>query len=196
MAPSAVAPDGDATGPESALIRPVLRAVAGIDAGGVVLIDGPSGAGKSSLADALLHRWPGSVPPTLVRLDDIYPGWGGLEAAVEQVRTQVLQPRREGRPAAWQRYDWARQQPAEWIGIDPAHPLIIEGCGALAAEHAALSDVRVWIGADDALRKKRALDRDGALFSPHWDQWQQDWAAYLLRHAPEQTATVRLRAGD
>ena len=177
------------------LVTPVLWAVAGLPPTGVVLIDGPSGAGKSTLADALVRCWPGELRPTLVRLDDVYPGWGGLEAAVEQIRTRVLQPRRQGHRAQWQRYDWGRGQPAEWNAVDPEHPLIVEGCGALAADHAPLSDVRVWLAADEALRKTRALNRDGDLFASHWDQWQQDWAAYLRRHEPEATATLRLRAG-
>ena len=177
------------------LVTPVLRAVAGLPPTGVVLIDGPSGAGKSTLADALVRCWPGELRPTLVRLDDVYPGWGGLEAAVEQIRTRVLQPRRQGHRAQWQRYDWGRGQPAEWNAVDPEHPLIVEGCGALAADHAPLSDVRVWLAADEELRKTRALNRDGDLFASRRAQWQQDWAAYLRRHEPEATATLRLRAG-
>jgi uridine kinase len=158
----------------------------------VVLIDGPSGAGKSTLADAVLAAWPGPVLPTLVRLDDVYPGWGGLDAAIDQIGRLVLGARHAGRPAAWQRYDWAAARPAEWHSIDPGRPLVIEGCGALAEGHAALSDVRVWLDADDGIRKQRALARDGGGFEAHWDQWQGDWEAYRDRDQPERWATVRL----
>ena len=158
----------------------------------VILIDGPSGAGKSTLADAVLAAWPGPVPPTLVRLDDVYPGWGGLDAAIDQVGRLVLGARHSGRPAAWQRYDWAAEGPAEWHSVDPDRPLVIEGCGALARAHASLSDVRVWLDADDGIRKQRALARDGGGFEAHWDQWQQDWEAYRTREQPERWADVRL----
>jgi hypothetical protein len=55
--------------------------------------------------------------------------------------------------------------------------------------------VRVWLAADDALRKQRALDRDGEAFRTHWDQWQEEWAAYLEHDTPERRATVHVRAG-
>ncbi|WP_166787967.1 ATP-binding protein [Cryobacterium adonitolivorans] len=158
----------------------------------VILIDGPSGAGKSTLADAVVAAWPGPVPPTLVRLDDVYPGWGGLDAAVDLVGRLVLGARHTGRPAAWQRYDWAAASPAEWHSVDPGRPLVIEGCGALARAHALVSDVRVWLDADDGIRKQRALARDGGGFEAHWDQWQHDWVAYRTRDQPERWATVRL----
>lgn len=160
----------------------------------VVLIDGPSGAGKSTLADAVVAAWPGRHAPTLVRLDDIYPGWGGLDAAVELIGARLLAPRHGGRAAAWQRHDWVTGRPAEWHRVDPTRPLIVEGCGALAEAHAGLSDVRVWLDADDGIRKRRALERDGGGFDGHWDQWQRDWERYRARERPDRWATVRLSA--
>lgn len=156
----------------------------------VVLIDGPSGAGKSTLADRIVAGWPTDTPPTLVRLDDIYPGWNGLAAASEHLTDCVLRPFRVGRPAAWRRYDWARGAPAEWLPVDPTRPLLVEGCGTLAAANVGLSDVRVWLAADDGERKQRALDRDGETFRAHWDQWQAEWRGFLIREEPEQWATI------
>ena len=160
----------------------------------VVLIDGPSGAGKSTLADALLAAWPGPIAPSLVRLDDIYPGWGGLDAAVEQIGAHLLGPRRAGEAAAWLRHDWVTDASAEWHSVDPARPLIVEGCGALARAHTGLSDVRVWLDADDGIRKQRALERDGGGFEARWDQWQRDWARYREREQPDRWASLRLTA--
>ena len=182
-----------------ALLTPVLAAVRGLGRHpvgdrAVVLIDGPSGAGKSTLADAVIAAWPGPKTPTLVRLDDIYPGWGGLDAAITAVGGRLLTPRRAGLAAGWQRHDWLTDAPAEWHSVDPDAPLVIEGCGALARAHTGISDVRVWLDADDGIRKQRALARDNGVFEEHWDQWQRDWAAYQLRERPEQTATLRLVA--
>ncbi|MEO6309316.1 MAG: ATP-binding protein [Leifsonia sp.] len=160
----------------------------------VVLIDGPSGAGKSTLADQVLAAWPGERRPTLVRLDDIYPGWGGLDAGILHLERHVLAPRRAGRPAAWQRFDWTVEAPLEWHEVDPDFPLIVEGCGALARSHLALSDIRVWLDAEDQSRKRRAIARDGERFLAHWDEWQQEWERYLLRDNPAELATLRLFA--
>ncbi|WP_233198365.1 MULTISPECIES: AAA family ATPase [unclassified Cryobacterium] len=182
------------SGARAELLAPVLQAVAAAGPNPVVLIDGPSGAGKSTLADALARQWPGSHTPQLVRMDDIYPGWDGLDAAIRHLRWHVLEPRRAGGVAAWQRYDWSANQRAEWHPLAEERPLIVEGCGTLAAAHEPLSDVRVWLAADDDLRKQRALDRDGEAFRTHWDQWQEEWAAYLTEEEPERRATVRVRA--
>ena len=178
------------------VLAPVLQAIIAAGPNPVVLIDGPSGAGKSTLADELARRWPGSHSPQLVRMDDIYPGWDGLDAAIDHLRRYVLEPRRTGGPAAWQRYDWSANQRAEWHPLSKERPLIVEGCGTLAAAHEPLSDVRVWLAADDDLRKQRALDRDGDAFRTHWDQWQEEWAAYLKQETPERRATVHLRAAS
>lgn len=174
------------------MLAPVLAALAGTGPAPVVLIDGPSGAGKSTLADLLAAAWLGEPKPQLVRLDDIYPGWHGLDAAIDHLTNRVLAPRDLGRPAAWQRYDWESERPAEWHPVDPARPLIVEGCGALAAEHLRFSRTRIWLSADDGIRKRRALDRDGELFRSHWDEWQAEWEAYLGRDDPERGATIRL----
>ena len=60
----------------------------------IILIDGPSGAGKSSLADRLLAVWPAAGRPRLVRMDDLYPGWDGLDAGSEAVGRDLLEPLR------------------------------------------------------------------------------------------------------
>ena len=174
----------------------VIASMAGAGPAPVVLIDGPSGAGKSTLADRIAAAWPDGQTPVLVRLDDIYPGWQGLDGAISHLTRHVLAPRAAGRPAAWQRYDWASGTVAEWHPVDPARPLIVEGCGALAAEHLPFSEIRIWLAADDGIRKQRALARDGDLFRSHWDEWQEEWEAYLGREDPEHAATIRLNGGD
>ncbi|MDY7556177.1 ATP-binding protein [Cryobacterium sp. 10C3] len=183
------------------LLAPVLAAIAAFqraDAGPIViLIDGPSGAGKSTLADRILDAWPSTAGPTrvrpaLIRLDDIYPGWNGLAAASAHLTEHVLRPFRAGLPGAWRRYDWGADAPAEWHPVDPALPLLVEGCGTLAAANAGLSDVRIWLTADDEERKQRALARDGEAFRSHWDQWQAEWQGFLVREEPGRWATIEL----
>ena len=69
----------------------------------VTLIDGRSGSGKTDLARRMVDRAPET---TLIRLDDIYPGWDGLDAGSRHVHDHVLEPLAAGRRARWQRWDW------------------------------------------------------------------------------------------
>jgi len=158
----------------------------------VILLDGPSGAGKSTLADRIVAGWPGAARPQLVRLDDIYPGWGGLRAAGEHVQRFILEPRAAHRAARWQRFDWSADAPAEWHEIDPERPLVIEGCGVLTRANARLADVRIWLDAPDDLRKRRALERDGETYAPHWDEWQLQWESFVERESPQSWVDLRL----
>ncbi|RLQ85904.1 ATP-binding protein [Mycetocola zhadangensis] len=160
----------------------------------VLLIDGPSGAGKSTLADAIVENWPAAEKPTLIRMDDIYPGWGGLAAAGEHVRTRVLEPRSLNQNARWQRHDWTLDAPAEWHDVPSALPLLVEGCGVLTRASAALATVTVWLDADDAVRKERALARDDGAFDAHWDDWDQQFARFVRDEDPVSSAKLVLRA--
>ncbi|RFA13832.1 hypothetical protein B7R22_11650 [Subtercola boreus] len=150
----------------------------------VVLIDGRSGSGKTQLATALADRWHG--PVTLVRLDDIYPGWDGLDAATTHVHDHILaaaEPR-------WQRHDWISGLSAEWTPVDPALPLIVEGTGSLSRANAALATLCIWVELDDATRKERALARDGDTYTPHWERWAAQERAFLTRENPRALADV------
>jgi uridine kinase len=158
----------------------------------VVLIDGPSGSGKSTLADAVVAAWPGGVAPQLIRLDSIYPGWQGLASAGEHVARNILEPLAAGLPARWQRYDWAAGALAEWQEVDPTHPLVIEGCGVLTRRNAALADLGIWLEADLATRKARALARDGDIYAPHWDEWQRQWETFAAAEHPVGHADILL----
>jgi uridine kinase len=156
----------------------------------VILIDGPSGSGKTDLALRMRAGWVGADVPTVVHLDDIYPGWDGLDAGSAQVAEHLLEPLRAGRKARWQRYDWALGEPGSWHEIDPAHPLIIEGCGALSRRNAALADFGIWVEADDDVRKSRALARDGEPYAREWDPWETQWQAFVARESPRALARL------
>lgn len=165
-------------------ISPVLAAIAAAPLNAVVLIDGPSGSGKSTLADRLVASWPTDAAPQLVRLDDVYPGWGGLVAGAEQIRTELLLARAAGREAGWRRWDWPSNGPAEWHPVVETQPVIVEGCGAFIDDAVVFADVSVWVCADDGVRKRRALERDAGGFDAHWDEWQRQWSHYERGQRP------------
>jgi hypothetical protein len=156
----------------------------------VVLIDGRSGAGKTSVARSLVAEWPLRGRVQLVSLDSLYPGWDGLADGVEAAREQILVPHGRGLIGVWQRWDWSESAYAEAHAVDPSLPLIVEGSGILTPVTARLGDVRVWLESPDASRKRRALDRDGDGFRPHWDRWAEQEERHLARDEPAAQATL------
>ncbi len=154
----------------------------------VVIVDGRSGAGKTSLVRALVARWPGGGRVQSVALDAIYPGWDGLQAGVDTARDLVLTPHARGEIGVWQRWDWEAGEYSEAHAVDPSLPLIVEGAGALQPSTAGLADVRVWLEAPTASRRRRALARDGETYRPHWEQWAAQEERHIERDAPQSLA--------
>ena len=153
----------------------------------LVGIDGPSGGGKSTLAArvaAALHDAP------IVRMGALYPGWDGLAASVPRLVRWVLGPARHGRIPRYRRYDWHRGEYAEWRAVRRHRYLIVEGagstCGA-ARDHFA---VRVFVDADPDERMRRALQRDGEMFRPHWTRWARQEAALFESDRTRRAAHV------
>ncbi|WP_179872244.1 ATP-binding protein [Microcella indica] len=151
----------------------------------LTLVDGRSGSGKTTFATELAR----STGAQLLRLDDVYPGWDGLEAAEAHVLHHVLRAIAEGRPPRWRSWNWPDSRPGTWHDLDPRRPLVIEGCGAISPAARALADYALWIELpDDAERRRRAIARDGEAFARNWQRWarQEDWHAHL--HDPRGTA--------
>ncbi len=174
----------------------VVAAVSAIGASNpVVLIDGRSGAGKSSLARAIVARWPLMGRVQLVALDSLYPGWDGLDAGVLAAQDLILRPHARGLVGVWQRWDWDASEYAEAHAVDPALPLVVEGSGLLTPVTERLGDVRVWLEASERVRRRRALQRDGDTYRPHWDRWARQEDAHIARDAPRSRATLVFESG-
>ncbi|SFS06214.1 hypothetical protein SAMN04487846_2079 [Microbacterium sp. cf046] len=188
-APSSASADPVSAALDGAAAK-VLDAIVGIAAANpVVLIDGRSGSGKTSLARMLVARWPMHGRVQLVALDSLYPGWDGLADGVESARELILRPHARGLIGVWERWDWDASAPAEAHAVDPSLPLIVEGSGLLTAATARLGDVRVWLESPAQSRKRRALERDGETYRPHWNRWAEQEERHLSRDEPTQRAT-------
>ena len=152
----------------------------------VVLIDGRSGSGKSTLASLLAPE----LGAELVRLDDLYPGWSGLEAASRMVVEDVLQ---RGR---WTRWDWQLGMPAECHQLDTTRPLVVEGSGCLTRRSAELATASIWVELDAVTRRRNAMLRDGELYAPFWDIWAAQEADSIARENPRSLAQIVLSGAD
>ena len=154
----------------------------------VLAIDGPSGSGKTTLAG----RVAAELDAPVFHLEDVYPGWDGLEATVPRVVDWVLRPVAEGRPARYRRYDWAAGGYAEWHDVPAGPVLIVEGVASGALACAPYLSLLVWVEAPDPVRYGRAMARDGDTYRPHWDRWDAQAAAHFAAQRTAERADLRL----
>ena len=164
--------------PEPALSR------RGAERARVILVDGRSGSGKTTFATELAER----EGAQLLSLDEVYPGWDGLEAAEAHVLEHVLRALAEGRQPRARTWNWVDARPGPWRDLDPVRPLVIEGCGAISPAARALADHAVYLELDDTERHRRAIARDGEAFALQWDRWALQELRHAALHDPRGTA--------
>jgi cytidylate kinase len=165
-------------------LAPILNALAN-QTRSVVLVDGKSGSGKTELA----RRLAPAIGAQLVRLDDLYPGWDGLEAASAMVSREILTRHR------WRRWDWSADAPAEWHELDRTLPLVVEGSGALTRATRPAATFGIWVDLHEPARKRRALARDGVTYEPYWDRWAAQERIHFERERPDLLADLTI-SGD
>jgi hypothetical protein len=164
----------------------------------VVALDGLSGAGKTRLALTLAQRLPGAA---VVHLDDVYPGWDGLEAAVPLLVEHVLRPLAGDAPITVPSWDWTRDRPGATrtlAALGPPRPqvVLVEGSGAGARMVAPLLAGLIWLDAAEPVRRERALARDGAAYAPHWSRWADQEVAHFRREGTRDRADLVLDGTD
>ena len=169
------------------VLADALRGLTGSSARPVVLIDGGAGSGKTTLARQLVDNWPTTGLVQVVSLDELYPGWGGLAAGASAVPDLI-------RGTGFRTWDWHNSTPGKWRRLNPAQPLVVEGCGAITAASKALAGLTVWLEVDETARRHRALARDGAEFAAHWDDWAAQEALHWLSDKPWDLADLILSA--
>ena len=151
----------------------------------IIGIDGRSGSGKTQLSDMLNFSFTAEhFAVRVLNLDSIYPGWDGLAEGTKTWQ-KISRNLRKGKPASYQEWDWHADAPGTEHTINPAQETVIicEGVGASAGT----CDVRIVVRAPDELRYRRAIDRDGETYRPHWERWaaQEEalFAAYSATYA-------------
>ncbi|MET1037783.1 MAG: 4-amino-4-deoxy-L-arabinose transferase [Aeromicrobium sp.] len=140
----------------------------------VVAVDGPSGAGKTSFADGLAAATGADV----LHLEDVYPGWGGL-AATPPIIARMLDTIAVDGIGTARRWDWQRGAPGPLLRVPPTRLLILDGVGSGAAAIRPHLSLLIWVDAPAAVRKERALARDGGTYAPYWDMWAEQEAQHF-----------------
>jgi uridine kinase len=164
----------------------------------LLALDGRAGAGKSSLA----HELTGEIVRlektlAVVRLDDLYDGWDGLNSALaDRVVEQILEPLAAGRSARWQSYDWESGSFDGWHELLPPDVLLLEGCGAGDRRYAAYCTLLVWVEADPDARLARALARDGDTLRRHWAAWTRSEDRHFTLNDTRARADVEFVSAD
>src|SRR5690349_6296654 len=149
----------------------------------VVGVDGPSGAGKTELADGLAA----ALGATVLRVDDLVPGWRGLAQLPPLLAHDVLTPLSLGQLPTARRWDWTNDRPGDVLRLDPDRYLVLDGCGSGARAVRPFLSLLVWVDAPAGVRYSRAMARDGDLYEPWWDVWAEQERALFTA---EQTMTV------
>ncbi|MEV7395814.1 4-amino-4-deoxy-L-arabinose transferase [Aeromicrobium sp. NPDC092404] len=156
----------------------------------VVAIDGPSGSGKTSLADQLGQTTGAAV----LHLEDLYPGWHGLAATPPMVR-RILDSIAVEEVGSAARWDWVEDRPGPALLVPPAPLLVIDGVGSGAAVLRPFLSLLIWVDAPTAVRKQRALARDGGTYAPFWDVWAAQEAEHFSVEHTRRHADVVVRTG-
>jgi uridine kinase len=165
----------------------------------LVGIDGPGGSGKSTLAAQLVDALGKAF---LVHSDDFYLpsarqderlGEVGPLFDLPRLLEQVVAPAATGSAVRYQRYDWAKDELAEWIDIPSGASVIIEGVYSLSIALRWAYTYKIWCRADAGLRLARGVERDGEIARPQWlNVWMPQEDDYAARQNPEAASDLVL----
>ena len=175
----------------AAIATRVLAAPPTLGAGRLVCVDGPSGSGKSTLAAALVRafRDRGALVEVL-RMEDVYDGWAGLDAGMATVAESVVGPLSLGRPGRYRRFDWHAAAFAEERVVPPCDVLVVEGVGAWSRTIRDAVTCLVWADTPSDVRLERAVARDGEALRERLLAWRAQEDAVFAREGTSSRADV------
>jgi uridine kinase len=153
----------------------------------LIAIDGHGGAGKSTLAHQIADK---IESVTIICLDDFsrpsVPGWDQ-----DRFRRQVLNPLLAGNPGRYKRWDWDRDEGAEWHDVPSGRTVIVEGVSSTRTELGAPWDLTIWVDAPESVRLKRGIERDGEELRSMWlEVWIPGENAYVTEQRPQERADL------
>jgi uridine kinase len=103
------------------------------------------------------------------------------------MRAQVLEPLLAKKPASWHPLDF--QPEIGWIGwkeetvtLEPAAVILVDGVYSARPELSDLVDLTVLVEADDEVRHKRLVIREGQDFMQRWHQLWDSAEEYYFTH--------------
>jgi uridine kinase len=141
----------------------------------LVGIGGHGAAGKTTLAKTV----PGAI---IVSTDEF---WTGSGFALERVKSDVLDPLRNGVVASFESWNWATKTANGMRHIAPGGVVIIEGVCALHEMLRDAYDLKVWVETPREIRLARAVARDGESERQQWTNvWMPNEDAYIERDQP------------
>src|SRR5699024_1944228 len=162
-------------------------------------IDGCGGAGKSTLAQAFKEVDANNV--TVIHMDDFYKPSMLREPEkkeeiggnwdCERVRKQILLPLSKNQNTKYQRYDWNRDEIAEWHDVSAGGLVVIEGCYSLINNLNEFYDFKIWVDSPRDLRLSRGIERDGEGNRHLWeDLWMTAEEQYIREQQPLKTVDL------
>ncbi|MEK7109037.1 MAG: hypothetical protein AAB919_01205 [Patescibacteria group bacterium] len=138
----------------------------------LLAVDGYGGAGKSTFAAKIQQEFPGSV---VITLDDFGTS-RGEHSDRGRFMEQVLAPLHAGRATKYQRYDWKKDDLADWVEVKPEGLIILEGVSMLGEDFNPYYDLRVWLDVPHEVASKRGMDRDKNVYKvDHDEKWEKIW---------------------
>ena len=171
----------------------------------VVALDGRSGSGKSTLAAAVGRE----IAGTVVKTDDFFSGGPNAEWAArsteakvrdvtdwQRLRTEALEPLLAGRAATYHPANFETDigLALHTVTLQPARFIVLDGT---YTAHSALADVSVLVEVDDALRRRRLVEREGSSYTTAWHAtWDDAEDYYFARLAPRESFDVVVRTDE
>lgn len=146
------------------LVDRCLNASRGLGSGTLICIDGPAGSGKTTLASQLGPLLSAQV----IHMDDLYPGWQGIEQGANLLVNQILEPLSAGQHGRYPRYDWMAGKYMERHHVPLADFLVVEGCASATKAVDRYDPLIIWVEAPDDIRLVRGLERDGTGAQQQW----------------------------
>lgn len=154
----------------------------------LIVVDGRSGSGKTEWARELSNELGFEV----ISLDEVYPGWDGLDAGQALISRTVLPQWLERGEVTVPQWNWLTMSYTSVRTVVSPEGLIVEGCGALSARTAQLAVRTVWLEVPEDERFRRAIARDGDSYRSYWTRWARQEERFIALHRSPELASERI----